>query len=183
MTKSSVYMWSRRALAGTAIAAACVATSVQSASAAGASPATVRQCATSNLHAYMGSNDGTAGAIYTSVNLTNISGSTCTLYGFPGISLSEGSPYTQVGESAAWNSASTKELVTLAPGATGSAVVRIADAGNFPPATCGPVTSTTYLVVYPPNNTVPIHLSSAATTCPGSVVTLLANAILPGATS
>lgn len=182
MTKSSAYMWSRRALAGTAIAAACVGTSIQSASAAGVHPAAVRECATSNLHAHMGRSDGTAGAIYTSVNFTNISGSACTLYGFPGVSLSEGSPYTQVGESAGWNSASTKVLVTLAPGATGSAIIKIADAYNFPPSPCDP-TSTTHLVVYPPNNTVPIHLSYPAVTCAGPVVTMLANAVQPGATS
>lgn len=181
MTKSSAYMWSRRALAGTAIAAACVGTSIQSASAAGVHPATVPSCATSSLHAHMGSNNGTAGATYTSVNFTNISGSTCTLYGYPGISLAVGH-YTQVGESAAWNYADSKELVTLAPGATGSAIVKIADAYNFPPATCDP-TSTTYLVVYPPNNTVPIHLSYPAVTCAGSVVTMLADPVLPGATS
>ena len=127
----------------------------------------------------MGPNNGTAGAIYTEINFTNVSGSTCSLYGFPGVSLSEGSPYTQVGLSASWNPASTKVLVTLTPGATGNAIVKIADAYNYPPATCEP-TSTTYLVVYPPNNSIPIHLKYAAVTCAGPIQTLTADVVEPG---
>lgn len=180
MTKSSAYIWSRRALVGGAAASACVAMSIPVASAAAAAqPATTRACATSNLHASMGPNDGTAGATYTAINFTNISSTACTLYGFPGVSLSEGSPYTQVGQAAAENSASQRQLVTLAPGATGNAILRVADAYNFPNPPCDP-TNTTYLVVYPPNTSTPIHLKYPATTCAGSTVTMLVNVVIPG---
>jgi Protein of unknown function (DUF4232) len=184
MTTSLVNLRSRRALAGAALTAACVAVSIPAATAA--TPATVRpavpSCATSQLKAGMGSSEGTAGAIYTAINFTNISGTSCSLYGFPGVSLSDGSPYTPIGLSAGWNSDSTKVLVTLAPGATGNAVLKIADAYNFPTSPCDP-TSTTYLVVYPPNNSVPIHLKFAAVTCAGPVQTLTADAVQAGASS
>ena len=184
MTTSLVNLRSRRALAGAALTAACVAVSIPAATAA--TPATVRpavaSCATSQLRAGMGSSEGSAGAIYTAINFTNTSGSTCSLYGFPGVSLSEGSPYTPVGMSAAWNSNSTKVLVTLAPGATANAVLKIADAYNFPTPPCDP-TNTTYLVVYPPNNSVPIHLKFSAVTCAGPVQTLTADAVQAGASS
>jgi hypothetical protein len=182
MTKSSAYIWSRRALVGAAAASACVAMSIPVASAAASHPAATRECTTANLHASMGTSEGTAGAIYTAINFTNTSGSACTLYGFPGVSLSEGSPYKQVGQAAAENSASQRVLVTLAPGATGNAVLRVADAYNFPNPPCDP-TSTTYVVVYPPNNTVPIHLKYPAVTCAGSTVTLLTNVVEAGSSS
>ena len=180
MTKSSAYIWSRRALVGAAAGSACVAMSIPVASAAAAAqPAATRACATSNLHASLAPNNGTAGAIYTAINLTNQSGSTCSLYGYPGVSLSEGSPYTQVGQAAAENSSTPRVLVTLAPGGTANAVLKIADAYNFPSPPCYPV-STSYLVVYPPNNTVPIHLKYAAVTCAGPTVTLTVNTVQSG---
>jgi len=184
MTKSSAYIWSRRALIGAAAASACVAMSIPVATAATAAtaaarPATAPECATSSLHASLAPNNGTAGAIYTAINLTNQSGSTCSLYGYPGVSLSEGSPYTQVGQAAAENSSTPRVLVTLAPGGTANAVLKIADAYNFPSPPCYPV-STSYLVVYPPNNTVPIHLKYAAVTCAGPTVTLTVNTVQSG---
>lgn len=180
MTISRTNPHQRRALAGAALTAACVAVSLTAATSASAAvrPA-VASCATSQLHAGMGPTEGTAGAVVTSVDFTNVSGATCTLYGYPGVSLSEGSPYTQVGASSAWNSASPKSLVTLAPGAVASALVKITDAYNYPTGSCDP-TATTYLVVYPPNTSVPIHLSYHAVTCAEPIQTMLTDAIVPG---
>lgn len=180
MTIKMVNLRSRRTLAGVTLTAACIAVSVPAATAATAAvrPA-VPACATNQLKAAMGESEGSAGAVYTSVDFTNVSGLTCSLYGYPGISLSDGSPYTQIGLSAGWNAASPPATVTLAPGATGSAVLKIADAYNFPSGTCDP-TPTSYVVVYPPNTGVPIHLKYPAVTCAGSVQTLTVNAVRLG---
>lgn len=165
MTISMANLRSRRTLAGVTLTAACIAVSVPAATAAttAARPA-VPSCATNQVKAAMGSSDGTAGAVYTSVDFTNVSALTCTLYGYPGISLADGAPYTQIGQSAGWNAASAPTLITLAPGATASAVLKIADAYNFPSGSCDP-TPTSYVVVYPPNTGTPIHLKYSAITC------------------
>ena len=89
---------------------------------------------------------------------TNTSGATCTLYGYPGVSLVSAPPYTQIGLAAQRSSTTPVKLVTLAPGATANAVLQVVDALNFGTATCSP-TKAAFLRIYPPNQTVP-------STCP-----------------
>ena len=45
----------------------------------------------------MGVAQGAAGSVYQVIDFTNISNTTCTLYGYPGVSLAAGTPVTQVG--------------------------------------------------------------------------------------
>ena len=54
-------------------------------------------CATSALQVKLGSSDGYAGGVYVIIDFTNTSGSTCTLFGYPGVSLVTGPPYKQIG--------------------------------------------------------------------------------------
>src|ERR1044071_8699632 len=54
-------------------------------------------CATSALQVKLGSSDGYAGGVYVTIDFTNTSGSTCTLFGYPGVSLVTGPPYHQLG--------------------------------------------------------------------------------------
>src|SRR5215470_4847026 len=44
-------------------------------------------CPTRSLQVKLGASQGTAGSVYTTIDFTNISNVTCTLYGYPGVSL------------------------------------------------------------------------------------------------
>lgn len=142
-------------------------------------PAGPPPCPTRSLQAKVGIGQGTAGSTYTLIDFTNISNVTCTLYGYPGVSLAGGQPVTQIGLAASENPATRRELVTLAPGAVASALLRIVHAGNYPASTCGPVTAT-WLQIYPPNQTTPIYLKYSSLTCSKHVQILTVNVVQPG---
>jgi hypothetical protein len=104
----------------------------------------------------------------------------CSLFGYPGVSLGAGNPVTQVGAAASRSTATAATVVTLAPGQTGNALLRIVEAGNYSPGTCTP-TSTTSIQIYPPNQTAPIFLSYKSTGCASSSVNLLSvSVVTPG---
>lgn len=137
-------------------------------------------CPTRYLGVKAGLSQGTAGSIYQVIEFTNISNVSCTLYGYPGISFaSTGSSGGQIGLAAKENPTPPRELVTLAPGATANALLRIVAAGNFPPATCGMVTAH-WLVIYPPNQTTPVYLKYSSPTCSKQVQILTVNVVQPG---
>ena len=137
-------------------------------------------CPTRYLGVKAGLSQGTAGSIYQVIDFTDISNVSCTLYGYPGISFaSTGSSGGQIGLAAKENPTPPRELVTLAPGATANALLRIVAAGNFPPATCGMVTAH-WLVIYPPNQTTPVYLKYSSPTCSKQVQILTVNVVQPG---
>ena len=96
--------------------------------------------------------NGNSAAGHTGYQLkfTNLSGSTCTLFGYPGVSAVTLTG-TQLG-SAASRGGATPHTVTLANGATTHALVGIVNPGFIPPSQCHPVTAAG-LRVYPPNQT------------------------------
>src|ERR1022692_4782982 len=53
-------------------------------------------CATRSLGAKAGISQGAAGSTYVQIVFTNISGTSCTLYGYPGVSFAGGSPVSQI---------------------------------------------------------------------------------------
>ena len=67
------------------------------------------------------------------------------------------------------------------PGQTANALLRIVEAGNYSPATCTP-TTTTYLQIYPPNQTTPIYLGYKSTGCAASSVKLLSVSVVTAGT-
>ena len=138
-------------------------------------------CPTRYLSAKAGLAQGTAGSIYQVIDFTNISNAPCTLYGYPGVSLASGTPVTQVGAAASRSTATAATLVTLGPGQTANALLRIVEAGNYSPATCTP-TTTTYLQIYPPNQTTPIYLGYKSTGCASSSVNLLSVSVVTAGT-
>ena len=147
------------------------------AAAAGPAP-----CPTRSLKAKIGISQGTAGSVYTVIDFTNIGTVTCTLYGYPGVSLAGGTPVKQIGLAAAESKITPRTLVTLAPGAVANALLQIGDAGNFPAAKCGMVTAH-YLQIFPPNQTTPIYLSFTSPTCSKPVQTLNVSVMVAGAGS
>jgi uncharacterized protein DUF4232 len=135
-------------------------------------------CATSALQVKLGSSDGYAGGVYVTIDFTNTSGSRCTLFGYPGVSLVTGPPYKQIGLAAKRSTGSAKKLVTLAAGATANAQLQIVDALNFPSASCGPIKATA-LKIYPPNQTEPVYLPNTSTGCSKPVQIMYIGTVRP----
>ena len=136
-------------------------------------------CATSDLKVTLGVSQGYAGGVYETIVFTNTSGTTCTLFGYPGVSLVSAS-HAQIGLAAQRASTVPVKLITLATGAAANAVLQIVDALNFGAATCSP-TQAAFLRIYPPNQTVPVYLPDTSQICAQPVQTLFISAVQAGA--
>jgi hypothetical protein len=137
-------------------------------------------CPTRSLSVKAGAAQGAAGSVFQTLDFTNVSQLTCTLYGYPGVSLAGGKPVSQIGPAASESHQAPRRLVTLAPGAVASAVLRIVQAANFPPARCHLVRAS-YLQIYPPNQTTPVYLPYHAQACAKPVQILTIGVVQPGA--
>jgi hypothetical protein len=147
-----------------------------------AAPAGASSCATRSLHVRLGASQGTAGSVYTTIVFKNVSNATCTLYGYPGVSLTTGSPVTVIGKAAKENPATPRRLVTLQPQTRASALLRIVDAQNYPASECNPKNST-YLQVYPPNQTAPVRIKFKTVGCAKPINLLTVDVVKPGSGS
>lgn len=145
-------------------------------------PAGPGPCPTRSLQVKLGASQGTAGSVYTTIVFTNISNATCTLYGYPGVSLQTARPLHQIGKPARENPATPRKLVTLQPQTTANALLRIVDAGNYPASTCGPATAH-YLQVYPPNQTTPAYIKYKTQACSKPVRLMTVDVVKPGSGS
>ena len=90
-----------------------------------------------------------AGSVYVPIDFTNTTGSTCTMFGYPGVSFVTSPSGSELGR-AATRTPPTATLVTLAPGGVAHAILRVAQAANYSPSACVPVTAH-WLRIYPPN--------------------------------
>jgi Domain of unknown function (DUF4232) len=109
-------------------------------------------CTTSGLVVWLGTNgNGTAGTIFYNLRFTNLSGHTCHLRGFPGVSAVNLGGH-QLGSPAGRISTTAAKTVNIANGHTASASLGIVEAGNFPSSKCAPATAAG-LRIYPPNQT------------------------------
>lgn len=145
-------------------------------------PAGPGPCPTRSLQVKLGAGQGTAGSVFTTIVFTNISNVTCTLYGYPGVSLQTAKPVHQIGKPAKENPATPRKLVTLQPQTTANALLQIVDAGNYPAGTCGPVTAH-YLQVYPPNQTTPAYIKFKTQACSKPVRLMTVDVVKPGSGS
>ena len=147
-----------------------------------AAPSGPSPCPTTSLRVKLGVSQGTAGSVYTTIVFTNTSNATCTLYGYPGVSLTTGRSGTQIGKAAKENPATPRQLVTLHPQESANALLRIVDAGNYPASTCGPKNSA-YLQVYPPNQTAPVRIKHTTMACAGPVSLMTVDVVKRGSGS
>ena len=136
-------------------------------------------CSPRYLNGTVSGQQGTAGSIYVNIVFKNLNNKPCTMDGYPGVSFGAGTPVQQVGQPAARDPRTSPTLVTLQPGGYAYAILQIGDAGNWPPTTCQP-TSTTYLQVYPPNTSNLLYVAYDSTGCKGNIVTLHVQAVQPG---
>lgn len=127
-------------------------------------------CPTSGLHAVVNRvpGGGAAGTIYVAIDFTNVSGHTCTMYGFPGVSFVTGHPGSQIGAAATRQTTFPSQTVTLPAAGSAHAWLGITDTGNYPPSACRPVTART-VRIYPPNQFAPLYVPFTTTACSAKV--------------
>ncbi len=137
----------RGLLAVCAVAAPVAALALTDASAAGAS---TPPCETGGLVIWMNTQgNGTAGTIFYTLNFTNLSGHTCTLRGFPGVSATKLNG-GQLGKPGSRDTGQTVKTITIGIGRTAHATLGIVDIGAL--SNCPPTTAAG-LRVFPPNQT------------------------------
>jgi hypothetical protein len=94
--------------------------------------------------------------------LRNAGGTTCTLYGYPGVSFVSGPSGQQVGAPAEKAPGSVAP-VTLNPGQSATANLGIAQAANF--SSGCQITAVAGLRVYPPNQTASLFIAHSDEAC------------------
>jgi len=129
-------------------------------------------CLANGLQASLGAGQGTAGTLYQVVVLTNKSASTCTLYGYPGVSFVTGEGGSTVGAPATRNPVDPTTLVTLAPGGQANMLLGVHDAGAYPPSACQP-TSVDWLRIYPPGDYGSDYVQYQTQTCSNAAEQIL----------
>ncbi len=137
-----------------------------SSSAAASPSAGLTGCATGNLKAAVVTGEGgaAAGSTYYPVNLTNTGSSSCSLFGYPGVSWVSGPSGSQIGQPATRNPVITPATVVLAPGQTAHVTIQVVDAGNYDKSTCQPVTAH-WLKIFPPGQFTALYVKFSAQTC------------------
>ncbi|MFI5240134.1 MAG: DUF4232 domain-containing protein [Candidatus Saccharimonadia bacterium] len=123
-------------------------------------------CVTTSLSASLAATSSAAGTTYKNLILTNVGKLSCTLVGYPGVSLVDASG-NQLG-SPATRSGSSGAAVTLAPNGEASAILSFPDPGVLPVGKCS--AAATNLRVYPPNQTASIDVADNDQACPGFLV-------------
>jgi hypothetical protein len=118
---------------------------------------TTPMCATSQLTAALGGGDAGAGNLYRYLVITNHSGTTCHLTGFPGVSLLSGSG-AQIGPAASRVQEAYAPVV-LKPGASASDTIHTANHMG----TCLPTSAK--VRVYPPGNRDSLVIPGAIANC------------------
>jgi len=109
-------------------------------------------CAASGLRAWLGlGSSGVGSGTMFTLEFTNVSARTCSLYGYPQVSAYTGSPAagSQIGSAAVRDTSVRPRPVTLTPGATAHSVLWLAGTRSFQPTACGQVTAQELRVILP----------------------------------
>ena len=119
---------------------------------ANAQTAPAPRCKTAGLVMWLNpEGSGTAGSFYYKLEFVNLSGSICTLAGYPGVSAVSLSG-RQIGASAKREVTGRPHTVTLAPEGEATALVHVVNVGALP-SSCRPTAAAGFRV-YPPGETV-----------------------------
>ncbi|QDG87207.1 DUF4232 domain-containing protein [Pseudarthrobacter sp. NIBRBAC000502770] len=116
------------------------------------------------------SGGGAAGSVYMKLNLTNKGSDPCILRGYPGVSLVAEATGAPIGSPAARDDSAGVVDVLLAPGQTGTAVLRYTQARNY--QGCAAVDAAGYRI-YPPEDTDSLFIPEPTTACSNADITLL----------
>jgi hypothetical protein len=162
--------------AGTAQPISASTSGPASTSAAATGTASLAACRTAWLRVAVNPRQagGTAGSVYYPLDFTNLSRSACGMYGYPGISFvtARGAASRQIGAAAQRNPAFGKRTIRLAAGGVAHAWLQVAQAGNYPAASCRPVKAH-WLRVFAPGQTVASFVNYSFAACASAKVPLL----------
>ena len=129
----------------------------------------VATCLTSQLSLAAGPTNGAAGSLYTSFSFTNTGGKPCSVHGFPGVSLLNdagaivGQPATRDG--------SIGSLVRLGAGQRAQFILRV---GTATRTGCNVPRPSSQIMVYPPEQSVPLRIPFTTGSCAVSVQSVTA---------
>jgi hypothetical protein len=129
----------------------------------------VATCLTGQLRLAAGPTNGAAGSLYTSLSFTNTTGASCSMRGFPGVSLLNdagaivGQPATRDG--------SAGSLVRLGPSQRAQFVIRV---GTATRTGCNVPRPSSQIQVYPPGQTVALRIPFTTGSCAISVQSVTA---------
>lgn len=139
------------AITAAAVAGLALSTAAFAATSSPGAAVSVPKCTASDLGVWVAvaQGNGAAGTSYYPLEFTNLSGHTCYLFGYPGVSALDGNGH-QLGSPANWGSLTGARIVNLAPGATAHTLLAYHDAAVTTEPGCDPVNSATLLKVYPP---------------------------------
>ncbi len=140
-----------RLLIAPCLAAALLVAAVMSASSAAApTPTATRACSASGLVVWAGEEPGggAAGSVYYRIEMTNLSTATCTVDGYPKVNAVD-LKGARIGAFAGHESGKAAKPVTLAPGQSATAQLRIVDALNYPADKCKATTAAGLRVAIP----------------------------------
>ncbi|HET7509738.1 MAG TPA: DUF4232 domain-containing protein [Solirubrobacterales bacterium] len=120
------------------------------AGASGAGTSSAPPCKTSGLDIWFEPEigGGTAGSVFYRFQFTNFSKHNCTLRGYPKVFAANLAGH-RFGSAASHEEAAAPHTVSLAPGGSASALVRVVEAGNFSPSDCHPVMAAGFRVSPP----------------------------------
>jgi Protein of unknown function (DUF4232) len=165
------------AFVGTAALAIVLTRAPARQSAALSSDLSSRVCATSGLEAWLGLGAAVSGVYrangtYYALEFTNVSDRACSLYGYPEVSAYAEGAVTggqvaggQIGSAAIRDTSVRPQPVTLAPGATAHAVLRVVVTASRQPAGCAEVAAEELRVTLPQHgrpSIVPAHIPVCA---------------------
>lgn len=143
----------------------------QSPSSSAATPAGPALCKAATLSAATdASGGGAAGSVYMKLNLTNTGTAPCLLKGYPGVSLTANADGAPIGAAATRDESTPVADVLLAPGQTGTAVLRYTQAANYSDCT---LTDAAGYRIYPPEDTASLFLPQPTSACTNANIALL----------
>ncbi len=105
-----------------------------------------------------------AGSNYVLLTYRNTSSASCVLTGFPGVSFVGHGNGTQLGDPAVRNRTNRANPVRVAPGATTTSLLQIANAGNYDAKECAPTTADGFRV-YPPGSRAAVYVAFGVAAC------------------
>ena len=172
------------AVAAAAVAGLALSTAAYAATSSSSPPPTaIPKCTASDLGVWVAvdQGNGAAGTSYYPLEFTNLSGHTCYLFGYPGVSALDGNQH-QLGSPADWGSLAGARVVNLTPGATAHTLLAYHDAAVTTEPGCDPVNSAVELRVYPPDQRSATYAAFSFEACshPGPIWMSIQEPIIPG---